>query len=114
METKNNLIPHIATHPGSVLREELKERDIKQKDFAAQIGMAPEHLSELICGKRNISKKVALKLEEALGISYSFWINMQNGYDYNVIQIARREQARQVRKDSIPTPNQSVVQVAIV
>ena len=35
-----------AVHPGETLREELKERGIKQKELAAKIGILPSHLNE--------------------------------------------------------------------
>lgn len=93
METKvNRLIPFKATHPGEVLREELKARGIKQKAFAGQINMQPTHLSELIKGKRNITSDIALRLENALGIPYNNWMNLQSGYDYNCKMIAKRDE----------------------
>ncbi len=66
METNaKNIIPVNATHPGSVLKCELQERGIKQKDFARAIGMAAPNLSELIKGKRHVTEAIAIKLEEA-------------------------------------------------
>lgn len=50
------------------MKSELEERGLKQKAFAAQIGMQPSHLNELLKGKRNITPAIAQKLEEALGI----------------------------------------------
>ncbi|MDE7074313.1 MAG: HigA family addiction module antidote protein [Odoribacter sp.] len=83
MATKdNNLIPAIATHPGSVLQCELRERGIKQKDFAKTLGMPAPNLSELIKGKRHMTEAIAMKLEEALGISFQTWMNLQNRYHY--------------------------------
>lgn len=76
------IIPAIATHPGSILKKELKARDIKQKDFAKVIGMPAPNLSELIKGKRNITESIAIKLEEALGIPFQNWMNLQNRYYY--------------------------------
>ena len=55
-------------HPGEILKEELRERSLAQKDFAGQIGMQPTHLSALIHGKRNITTDIARRLEEGLGI----------------------------------------------
>ena len=50
METKkgeaivlNELNDLYSVHPGEILQEELKERHIKQKDFAAAIGMEAPH-----------------------------------------------------------------------
>lgn len=76
------IIPAIATHPGSVLKKELKARGIKQKDFAEAIGMPAPNLSELIKGKRNVTESIAIKLEEALGIPFQNWMNLQNRYHY--------------------------------
>ena len=77
-----SIIPAVATHPGSVLKKELKARGIKQKDFAEAIGMPAPNLSELIKGKRNITESIAIKLEEALGIPFQNWMNLQNRYHY--------------------------------
>ncbi len=45
MATNNKrLTPFKPTHPGEILREELRERGIRQKDFAEQIGMQATHL----------------------------------------------------------------------
>lgn len=76
------IIPAVATHPGSVLKKELKARGIMQKDFAKVIGMPAPNLSELIKGKRNITEAIAIKLEEALGIPFHNWMNLQNRYHY--------------------------------
>ncbi len=86
-------IPARAVHPGEVLREELLERGIKQKDFAATIGMQPTHLSEFINGRRNLNANLAIKLEQALGISYKNWMNLQNGYTYDCKAIEAKNAA---------------------
>ena len=78
----NDIIPAHATHPGSVLKRELQARGIKQKDFAKAIGMPAPNLSEIIKGRRNVSESIAIKLEEALGIPYQTWINLQSRYNY--------------------------------
>ena len=66
MATKNEAPALMAIHPGSILKEELAERGISQKNFAKSIEMQPSHLSEIIKGKRSITKQVADKLEEVL------------------------------------------------
>ena len=77
-----NDIPGICVvHPGEHLREELKERKIKQKDFANEIGMETSHLSALIHGKRNITPAIATRLEQALGISARLWMDLQTQYN---------------------------------
>ena len=88
----NDVVPLYALHPGGTLREELRERKIKQKDFARSIGMQPSHLSALINGTRNITPAIAAKLEKGLGISASFWVNLQNNYNIDVKRIKERDE----------------------
>ena len=35
----------MASHPGRILKSELDERNIKQKEFATTLGMQPSHLN---------------------------------------------------------------------
>ena len=92
MATKSNrLVPARAIHPGEVLREELLERGIKQKDFARTIGVQPTHLNEFIKGKRNLNEGLAIKLEKALGISYTNWMSLHAGYLYDCKAIEEKK-----------------------
>ena len=46
MATRNeSKTPWTATHPGTILRYELEDREISQKDFAVMIGMQKSHLN---------------------------------------------------------------------
>jgi len=99
-----NIIPVNATHPGSVLKYELQERGIKQKDFARVIGMAAPNLSELIKGKRHVTEAIAIKLEEALGIPYQTWMNLQNRYHY----VVKRRQELDSAEDAAILEEQSL------
>lgn len=74
----------MAIHPGTILKEELRERKIKQRELAEQIGMQPSHLSEIVRGKRPMTKAVADKLEPVLGIPSLDWMRLQLAYDYNL------------------------------
>ena len=71
----------IALHPGDVLNDELEAREIKKSSFAAQIGMKPGHLSELLHGKRHVSAATAIKLEKQLDIPAEYWLRVQIYYD---------------------------------
>ena len=92
-----------AVHPGETLKEELKERGIKQKDFAAKIGLLPSHLNELIKGKRSFTVPIAMALEKELGIPYDFWMRRQYHYEHDLLVIAQREVEKQQnsRRESI-------------
>lgn len=88
----NRPIPFEATHPGSILKEELKERGISHDKFAVTIGVEKFIVSEIINEKRNITPEFALKLETALGVSAEFWMNVQAAYEYDLLRIAARDE----------------------
>lgn len=78
-----------AFHPGEFLQEEIEERAILKKDVAKALDILPHHLSEIFAGKRNISAKLAVRLEKFLGISSHYWLGLQMEYD---LFIARAEE----------------------
>ena len=83
MGTKNEAPARMAIHPGSILKEELRERGIKQRELAQRTGLQPSHLSEIIRGKRDVTKRIADKLETELGIPSIDWMRLQLAYDYD-------------------------------
>ena len=84
------IIPARATHPGEILREELRERGIGQNEFARKIEVAPRVFDDFINGRRNLDEEFAKKLENHLGISYTIWMNLQNGYNEDVKAMKER------------------------
>lgn len=75
------LTPFLATHPGEMIKDELKERGMTQKQLAAETGIKPSVLSETINGKRGVSLSVAMALGKALNIPADIWMNLQTQYD---------------------------------
>jgi len=71
----------VTLHPGEVLADELEARKILKKDFAALLDLQPSHLSDLLKGKRHVSARLALKLEQHLKLNASFWLRLQMAYD---------------------------------
>lgn len=89
METKH-YIPFEATHPGSLIKDELEFRGIAQKDFAHSIGMQPTMLNEIIKAKRAITAEIALSLEKILEIPAEYWMRFQSGYELDCARIKER------------------------
>ena len=82
MATKNeNPAPFMAVHPGMMIKPELEERGITQKEFARMLGMQASHLSEVLRGKRALSAELALKMEKAIGIPAKTLLNAQTQYE---------------------------------
>lgn len=96
-----NSAPLYAIHPGAALKEALKSKGLKQKDFADSIGIQPSHLSEIIKGKREFTKALAEKLEQALGIPYQYWVNLMAQYDINQKQTESRTQEEQQAEEEL-------------
>ena len=55
-------------HPGMMIRPELDERGLTQKDFAKMLGVQASHLSEVLNGKRSLTTDLAMKIEDAIGL----------------------------------------------
>lgn len=80
------LSPDLIIHPGETLREILEDREMSQKELAIRTGMTEKHISTVVKCQKNISVAFAKKLEYALGIDASFWINLQANYDRELLE----------------------------
>ena len=70
-----------AIHPGLVLKDELSEFGITPTEFARQIGVPPNRVSQIINGKRAITGDTALRFGHWFGVEPEFWLNLQNQFD---------------------------------
>lgn len=98
----------MAVHPGGILKEELKIRGISQKEFAKRIDMQPSHLSAMLNGKRNISADVAARLERELGIAATFWMSLQNSYELDKKEIAKRNNKPETFTVTVPAHDKNL------
>lgn len=103
------LTPYISTHPGELIKDELKERGMTQKQLAMETGIKPSVLSETINGKRNLSLNVAIALEKALDIPADIWMNMQTQYELDSAQIAERDNQRETITITIPVRDRNLL-----
>lgn len=83
----NNLTPHVPTHPGEVLKDELEFRGLSQRQLASQIGVSYTQINEVLNSKRPINTELALLFEAALGIDAEPLLNMQTRYN---LQMAKQ------------------------
>ena len=106
---KDNITPFVATHPGEMIKDELRERKLTQKQLALETGIKPSVLSETINGKRPVSKNVALALEQALGIPADIWLNLQTQYDLDSVRIAEGNNLRETVSVTIPVNDRNLL-----
>jgi HTH-type transcriptional regulator/antitoxin HigA len=88
--TTKDMIPFEATHPGTVLWDEINARSISQKDFAHELGVLPTFLNEILKGKRAITADFAILLEKSLGISADYWMKFQSQYDIDKAKLKEK------------------------
>jgi len=84
----NNLIPFSPTHPGEILKDEIKFINISQRKLATQMGVSYTVLNEILNLKRSVSIEFALRVEAVLGLEAEMLLNMQSRYN---IQIAHTD-----------------------
>ncbi len=101
-DIKMNPVPFRAVAPGEILKEELLELGVKQKDFAAKIGMLPSHFNELIKGKRAVTTEIAMAIESALpSLPAKYWTDLQYDYEYDKAVNERRSAEEYAAKESL-------------
>ena len=106
---KESLTPFVATHPGEMIKDELKERNMTQKQLAAESGIKASVLSETITGKRSVSLNVAVALEKVLGVPADVWMNMQTQYDLDTANIAARGNEKETVEVIIPVHDRNLL-----
>ena len=69
-------------HPGGILVEELEHLGVSADDFARQIDIASDLMTDILSERAPISPEIAQKISEALeGPDASTWLAMQADYD---------------------------------
>jgi addiction module HigA family antidote len=86
--TMNNTTPYIATHPGELMRDEMRERGLTQRQLASLAGLTPSMVSALVNARCNVTEDIAAALEKALGIPVVMWMNLQSQYDHDLAEQA--------------------------
>lgn len=84
-----------AVHPGEVLKDELEGLDITPTEFARQIDVPPNRISQIIAGKRAVTGDTALRFGHWFGTDPQFWLNLQSAYE---IRIAEEKAGQEIAR----------------
>jgi addiction module HigA family antidote len=88
----NNLTPAIPTHPGEVLKEEIAERAMTQREVAEKTGRPLQVINMIVNGRKGISAETAIDLEKAFPeISAEFWLQLDLRYRLNLARLQQTE-----------------------
>lgn len=85
-----------AVHPGAVLKDELEEFGITPTEFAGQIGVPPDRVSQIIAGQESVTGDTALRFGHWFGMHPQFWLNLQSQYDLAMAERAAGDLIRQL------------------
>lgn len=77
---------YIATPPGATIKDQLNDRGMSQKEFAARMDMSEKHISKLINGDVQLTPETAVRLEMVLGIPAKFWNNLEAIYREKIVK----------------------------
>jgi HTH-type transcriptional regulator/antitoxin HigA len=91
MATHKILTPMFATHPGTLIKDELEANpNLNQRKLAVELGVQPSFLNEIIKGKRPLTADTAILLEKILGISAEYWMRFQSQYEIDQARIKQK------------------------
>jgi addiction module HigA family antidote len=86
-------------HPGEVLLEEfLKPFEISAYKLSKDIGIPQTRISEIIKGRRRITADTALRLSHYFGTSPKFWLGLQDDYDLEEEELAKKEEFESIKR----------------
>ena len=94
-----------AVHPGEILKDELSELGLTPTEFARQIDVPANRISQIINAKRSITGDTALRFGHWFGVEPEFWLNLQAHFD---LVCADKEAGDAIRglptRAAFPTP----------
>ena len=77
-----------ATHPGEVLKDEIEERGITQRQLADSMGLTYSVVNEILNARRPLTARTALMFEAALDVPADSLMYLQTKYN---MQTARKD-----------------------
>jgi addiction module HigA family antidote len=89
-----------AVHPGEVLKDELDGLGVSPTEFARQIDVPPNRVSQIIAGKRAVTGDTALRFGHWFGTEPQFWLNLQSAYE---IRVAEEKAGREIARLPVRT-----------
>ena len=102
----------MAVYPGMMIKPELDERGISQKEFAKMLGTQPSHLSEVLNGKRALTTELAVKIENAIGLPAKILLSAQTQYELELTNgsVVAEDKQHETVSVTIPVRDHSLLQ----
>ncbi len=87
MSTCYGFHPDWTSPPGDTIADILRERNLSEADFAAQMEATPEDARDLLEGRATITLTIARGLERVLGASVKFWTSRDFQYRQDIARL---------------------------
>jgi len=83
MNTNNSRENFLSPHPGEILKGEIEEHGLSQRELASAIGKSAPMVNGILSGNKDITVEIAILLEAALpgGLRAKDWLRLQNEHD---------------------------------
>lgn len=98
---KTGISTDLLIHPGETISDLITDRNISQKELAQRLGVSEAFLSDVINGKKDISKTLAKGLEYVFGVSSTFWLNLQANYDSELLSLEEENTVKEEEKETL-------------
>lgn len=107
----NTFQPNWVSPPGDTMADILEERHLSPIEFADQIGYSVDITNDLLNGNSLITIEMAQRLERALGVSASFWMNRESQYrkDISRFQVEARSSTDEVWLKELPVKDMAAL-----
>jgi len=77
--------PVYPIHPGTLLADDLAALGVSPAALARALHVPSNRIYQVIAGKRAMTADTALRLEQWLGVSAVFWMNVQKRYELDCV-----------------------------
>lgn len=92
---QNNYNPTEIIHPGASLDEVLRALNMTQAELAKRTDRPIKTINEIVNGTAAITPETAIQFERALGVSASFWNNLEKNYQEMRARFVMKEKLKE-------------------
>jgi HTH-type transcriptional regulator/antitoxin HigA len=72
--------PDWVVTPGETLKEYLEENNLPRKLLCRQLNMTERQVSNLLTGRKQLTRPIAIRLELFTSIPATLWLNLERQY----------------------------------
>jgi antitoxin HigA-1 len=99
--------PIYPIHPGTILSDELAELAMSPAELARELHVPSNRIYQIIAGRRSMTADTALRLQQWLGVSAGFWMNLQKRYELDLVAEQFGEEIERTIHRRIPLQQQA-------